>query len=158
VSRSRLNLPEFKMLLGTQLIELGALKQHEEVDRAHLRELKKEIESDKILKFAIAVDKNTNIILDGEHRFNALKELGCTKIPVIFVDYGSPDIEVKAWRKNDQVTKKDVIEAGLSGKKLPPKTSEHMIRIRNTLKHISAIEKRVNTPLKKLRGGIDDRG
>lgn len=158
MTRSRRNLPESKIPINAQLIDLSVLKQHEEVNLAHLRELKEEIESDQILKFAIAVDKSTNIILDGEHRSNALKELGCTKIPVVFVDYGSPDIEVKAWRKNEQVTKKDVIEAGLSGKKLPPKTSEHMIRIRNTLKHISAIEKRVNTPLKKLRGGIDDRG
>ena len=152
MSRSRLNLPEFKMPLGTQLIELGALKQHEEVDRAHLRELRKEIESDKILKFAIAVDKNTNIILDGEHRFNALKELGCTKVPVVFVDYGSSDIEVQAWRNDELVTKQDVIEAGLGEKKLPPRTSEHLIRIGNTLKHISAIEKRVDIPLERLRG------
>jgi ParB-like chromosome segregation protein Spo0J len=146
----RWNLPESKILLDAQLIELSKLKQHEEVDPAHLKELK-EIETDKILKFAIAVDKNTNIILDGEHRFNALKELGCTKVPVIFVDYSSQDIEVRAWRNNERVTKKDVIEAGLSRKKLPPKTSEHIIRICNTFKHISAIEKRVDIPLEKLR-------
>ena len=152
VTRLRWNLPESKIRLDTQLIELGVLKQHEEVDPAHLRELKKEIESDKILKFAIAVDKNTNIILDGEHRFNALRELGCTKVPVIFLDYGSPYIEVQAWRNGERVTKKDVLEAGLSGKKLPPKTSEHMIRICNTLRHISAVERRVNIPLEKLRG------
>jgi ParB-like chromosome segregation protein Spo0J len=153
----RLNLPKSKTHLDAQLIDLDSLKQHEEVDPAHLRELKKEIESDEILKYAIAVDKNTNIILDGEHRFNALKELGCTKIPIIYVDYDSPDIEVKAWRKNERVTKKDVIEAGLSGKILPPKTSEHMVRIRSTLKHISAIEKRVDIPLERLRGNTNDR-
>lgn len=153
--RSRWNLPESKIRLNTQLIELDVLKQHEEVDPAHLRELKKEIESDKILKFAIAVDKNTSIVLDGEHRFNALRELGCTKVPVTFVDYSSPDIEVQAWRNGERVTKKDVLEAGLSGKKLPPQTSQHMIRIWNTLKHISAIEKRVNIPLEKLRGDIN---
>ena len=156
MTRPHWNLPESKIRLDTQLIQLGVLKQHEEVDPAHLKELKKEIESDKILKFAIAVDKNTNIILDGEHRFNALRELGCTKVPVTFVDYSSPDIEVQAWRNGERVTKKDVLEAGLSRKKLPPKTSEHIIRICNTLKHISAIEKRVNIPLEKLRGNIND--
>jgi ParB-like chromosome segregation protein Spo0J len=158
LTRPRRNLPKSKTPLNAQIIELSALKPHEEVDPIHLRELRKEIESDKILKLAIAVDKNTNIILDGVHRFNALKELGCTKIPIIYVDYGSPDIEVQAWRKNERVTKKDVIEAGLSGKRLPPKTSEHMIRICNTLKHISAIEKRVNISLEKLRGDTNDSG
>jgi ParB-like chromosome segregation protein Spo0J len=152
LTRPHTNLPKSKTPLNVQIIELSALKPHEEVDPIHLRELRKEIESDKILKLAIAVDKNTNIILDGEHRFNALKELGCTKVPVIFVDYGSSDIEVQAWRNDELVTKQDVIEAGLGEKKLPPRTSEHLIRIGNTLKHISAIEKRVNIPLERLRG------
>jgi len=134
-----------------KLVELDKLKQHEEVDSAHLKELKEEIKSDKILKFAIVVDKNTNVILDGEHRFNALKELECKSIPVVYVDYNSSDIEVQTWRKNPSLTKKDIIEAGLSGKKLPPKTSKHMIRMGDTLLHISTLEKRVDILLEELR-------
>ena len=136
-----------------QLVELDRLKQHEEVDPTHLKELKEEIKSDKILKLAIVVDKNTNVILDGEHRFNALKELGCKSIPVVYVDYNSPNIEVQSWRSNSnpKLTKKVVTEAGLSGRKLPPKTSKHMVRIGDTLLHISALEKRVDVPLEELR-------
>ncbi|MGQ9529943.1 MAG: ParB N-terminal domain-containing protein [Candidatus Bathycorpusculaceae bacterium] len=134
-----------------QLVELNKLKQHEEVDPAHLQELKKEIWSDGILKFAIIVDKNTNVILDGQHRFNAVKELECKRIPVVYVDYNSPAIEVQSWKGNPHLTKKDVIKAGLSGRKFPPKTSKHMIWIGNTLLHISALEKRVDIPLEELR-------
>ncbi len=121
-----------------------------------MKELKDEIRSDGMLKLAIAVDIDTNIILDGEHRFNALKELGCGKIPVVFVDYDSPKIEIQAWRKGEQFTKKDVIEAGFSRQKLPPTTTKHMIKSFNRLRHISAIEKRVNVPLEKLRDDIDE--
>lgn len=149
---------QLKKLLNVQLVDLNKLRQHEEADRMHLKELKEEIRSDGILKFAIAVDINTNIILDGEHRFNALKELGCKKIPVVFVDYNSTDIKVQAWRKGEQLTKRDVVEAGLRGKKLPPMTTKHMVKICNRLRHISAIEKRVNIPLEKLRGDINDCG
>jgi hypothetical protein len=145
------------MPIDVQLVELSTLRQHEEANAARLRELKKEIESDKILKFAIAVDKNTNVILDGEHRFNALKELGCRKVPVVFVDYDSPSIEVHAWRKGENLTKKDVIEAGLSQKKLPPSTSKHMIRMCNARMHISVIEKMVNISLEKLRVDVNGR-
>ncbi|MEM3696062.1 MAG: ParB N-terminal domain-containing protein [Candidatus Bathyarchaeia archaeon] len=134
-----------------KIVKLNKLKQHEEVDPTHLKELKKEIASDKILKFAIAADKNTNIILDGQHRFNAIKELGCKRIPVVYVDYNSPEIEVQSWKGNPHLTKKDVVEAGLSGRKFPPKTSKHMVRIGSTLHHISVIEKRVDIPLEKLR-------
>ena len=135
----------------TYIVELDKLRQHEEVDPNHLKELKKEIESDKILKMAIVVDKNTNVILDGEHRFNALRELGCRKIPVIYVNYNSPDIEVQSWKGNPHLTKKDIIEAGLGGRRFPPKTTKHMINVGDRILHISAIEKRVNIPLEKLR-------
>ncbi|MDH7477507.1 MAG: ParB N-terminal domain-containing protein [Candidatus Bathyarchaeota archaeon] len=140
-------------MLNLQLktVKLNKLKQHEEVDPTHLKELKEEIASDKILKFAIVVDKNTNVILDGQHRFNAIKELGCKRIPVVYVDYYSPEIEVQSWKSNPHLTKKDVVEAGLSGRKFPPKTSKHMIRNGSSLHHISAIEKCVNIPLEKLR-------
>jgi hypothetical protein len=44
-----------------------------------------------------------------------------------------------------------VIEAGLSENKLPPKTSKHMIITNGKFKHILAIEKEINFPLKKLK-------
>ena len=144
--------------LTVQIVDLNMLKQHEEVDPIHLRELQEEIRSDGILKLAIVVDANTKIVLDGEHRFSALKELGCKKIPAVLVDYDSSEITVQAWRKGENWTKKDVRDAGFSGQKLPPMTTKHMIRISNRLRHISAVEKQVNIALEKLRGDADDRG
>ena len=136
--------------LEIALIELTKLRAHERVDLAHLKQLAREIESDKILKFAIAVDKDTRIILDGHHRLGALRELGCKRIPVTFVNYRESQIKVKSWRNGYKVTKKMVIEAGLSKKKLPPKTSKHMVVANGKLEHILAIEKKVDFPLKRL--------
>lgn len=134
------------------LVELEKLKEHEGVNPKYLEELKEEIKTDEVLKFAIAVDENTNIILDGHHRFNALKKLECKKIPVVFVDYNSPEITVKKGKTNEELTKCMVMQAGFTEKKLPPKATRHMIRFHNGLRHISVIEKRVDVPLKKLRG------
>jgi len=138
-----------------QLVDLDRLLQHEEVDLDHLKELTAEIASDKILKQAIVADENTNIIIDGEHRLTTLKILGCKRIPVIYIDYNSPDIEVQAWRDGERLTKEDVIKAGLSGSKLPPKTSKHMIRNSDTLSHISAVEKKVDIPLEVLKSELE---
>lgn len=134
-----------------ELVELKELKQHEKIDPEHLKELKEKIKSDDVLKRPIVVDRNTNIILDGEHRFNSLKELGFSKIPVIFVDYNLPEITVKSWRKGRHLTKQIVIEAGLTQKKLPSRTSRHMVRISSKLKHISFMQKRVDIPLLRLQ-------
>ena len=103
------------------------LKEHEEVSLDHLIQLKQEIEKDGFLKNPIIVDKNTNIILDGHHRFNSLKQLNCTKVLAYLVNYNSPEIKVRNWRRGEKVMKKDVIKAGLTGKKLPSKTSRHII-------------------------------
>ncbi len=140
-----------KHLSQVKLIALKRLRAHEEVDLEHLKQLKREIRSDNLLKFAIAVDKDTNIILDGHHRFNALRELGCIRIPAIFVDYKTPRIKVMSWRIGWLVTKEKVVEAGLSGNKLPPKTSRHMIMADGEFNHILAVEKKVNFPLESLK-------
>ncbi|MEM2971384.1 MAG: ParB N-terminal domain-containing protein [Candidatus Bathyarchaeia archaeon] len=134
-----------------EIVELDKLKHHEMVDSARLEKLKEEVKSDGVLKLPIAVDKNTNIIIDGHHRAMALKELGCTKVPVVFFDYNSQDIEVQCWRNPEKLTKEDVIRAGLSSEKLPPKTSRHMVWVDGVQKHISALEKEVNIPLERLR-------
>jgi len=109
------------------IIELNKLKEHEEINPTHLVQIQKWIERDGLLKNPIIVDKKTKIILDGHHRYNSLKNLNCSKIVVYFVDYSSSEIKVKSWKKRKIVTKRDVIKAGLSENKLPPKTSRHII-------------------------------
>lgn len=133
------------------IIDLKKLKGHEEINSENLNILKNKIKSDGILKMPIVIDKKTYVVLDGHHRLEALKELGYKRIPVKLVDYNSPDIVVSAWRVGESVTKNAVINAGLSGRKMLPKTSRHMINLNGKLEHISVIENEVNMFLEKLK-------
>lgn len=72
-----------------KFIQHNLLKQHEKINTNHLKLLLNQIKHDGILNHPIIVDKNTLIILDGHHRFNVLKKLGLSIIPVYFVDYKS---------------------------------------------------------------------
>ena len=45
----------------------------------------------------IIVDEETNVILDGHHRYYSLLFLGISKIPVFYVKYMSDDIKVNIW-------------------------------------------------------------
>ncbi len=132
-------------------IEIEELKEHEEIRPDYLEELKNEILSDGILKMPIAVDKKTYIILDGHHRLHALKKIGCQRIPVILFDYQSPEIKVLPHREGEIVTKEMIIQTALAGRKMPPKTSKHMIMIEGELKHISILETVINIPLERLK-------
>lgn len=145
------SITDYEKTCTVEFVKLDKLQSHEAIDPILLEELKREIKSDGILKFAIAVDRNRSIILDGHHRVAALKDLGCMKVPAILIDYDSSNIEVQSQRNSIRLTKKDVIMAGTGLKKLPPKTSKHMIRINGIIEHISAIEKRINIPLAELK-------
>jgi len=132
------------------LTPLKRLKPHEKINPSYVYKLSKKIEAEGKLKNALAVDTHTHIILDGVHRFYALKRLGCRKAPVLWVDYTSPQIIVRSWKKGKRVTKQMVIEAGLGKRKLPAKLSKHMVKVDGKLKHISFFEE-VNIPLKRLK-------
>jgi hypothetical protein len=131
--------------------EIEELREHEEIRPDYLETLKNEIMSDGILKMPICIDKKTCIILDGHHRLQALKRLGYKKIPVVMVDYQSPGVKVIPWREGEMITKEKVIDTALSGKRMPSKTSKHMIVLNGEWTHISAIEVIINIPLEKLK-------
>jgi hypothetical protein len=131
--------------------EIEELREHEEIRPDYLEALKNEILLDGMLKMPICIDKNTCIILDGHHRLQALKRLGCKKIPVVVVDYQSPEIKVIPWREGETMTKEKIIDTALSGKRMPSKTSKHMIFLHGEWKHISAIQMIIDIPLEKLK-------
>jgi hypothetical protein len=133
------------------LLGLGELREHEQIRPDYLEELKNEILGDGILKMPICADKETYIILDGHHRLHALKRIGCRKIPCILVDYRSPEIKVVPWREGETITKEMVTRTALTGGRMPPKTSKHMILIGGELQHISIIETVINIPLEELK-------
>ena len=103
------------------IIDIDELREHEEINPELLDKLRKEIAADGVLKLAIAVDEKTKTVIDGHHRIQALKQLGYKKIPVVLIDYMSPEIVVQTWKEGMKVTKEEVLEAALLGKKMTPK-------------------------------------
>ncbi|HBL98633.1 TPA: hypothetical protein DDZ86_03250 [Candidatus Dependentiae bacterium] len=65
-----------------KIVDINQIKQHEQIRKGHLKEIKSQIEADGFINDPIIVDANTMIILDGHHRYNALKQLGLSFSPV----------------------------------------------------------------------------
>ena len=127
------------------LVPIESLRPHEKVMEEHVRELMNDIMRDGKLIYPIIVDRETMIILDGHHRVEALRRLGARYVPAILVNYRDNGIKVRSWKRNQVVSKEDVIKAGIEGKLLPPKTS----------RHITPFEiPEVNVPLHVLFGGV----
>jgi len=79
------------------LIEIDKLHDHEQIKQDHLKELTGEIKRDKEVKYPLIVDKYSNVVLDGHHRYFALKSLGCKFAPAHLIDYYDPHIKVERW-------------------------------------------------------------
>jgi len=133
------------------LVDISSLKAHERTDSFRLKALKDEIWSDGFLKRPIVVDEKTNVIIDGHHRVEALRLLGCVKIPVCYVDYMCDKIGLKAMVKNIEITKDKVIEAALNNNLFDPKSTWHYVKLSNNIKHISYIQRRIDIPLESLK-------
>jgi hypothetical protein len=131
------------------ILRISELRGHEMPAEGRVEELKKDLEKRRVLIKPIVVDRNTMVILDGHCRCDALKRLGCSKVAVRFVDYSSGEIEVERW-DGGEITKEEVIEAGLSGRLMTPKSSKHMIKNGMGRVHISEVCEDAVVPLKKL--------
>lgn len=83
------------------LIEVDKLVNHEELVDARLRELMDKIRSENAVDMPIVVTPipgtDKYLIVDGHHRWAAVKALGYRKIPCIIIDYFSQDVKLKTW-------------------------------------------------------------
>ncbi len=79
------------------LLEIEKLHDHEQIKPDKLAQLVNEIKHDREVKYPVIVDKYSSVVLDGHHRYFALKELGCKFVPVHVIDYYDPNIKVERW-------------------------------------------------------------
>ena len=108
-----------------KILEIDKLHIHERTDSRNLDRIYAEVCSlQKVVP--ILVDEKTMVVLDGHHRLKTLKMLGVNAIPAVLVDYFDEKITVEPRRKNIPVSKELVLDAGMSGKPFPPKTSRHV--------------------------------
>ena len=113
-----------------QLMPVEVLRPHEQVIQKKVDQLERmTIRWDAYTK-PLLVDGATGTILDGHHRFEIAKRLDLQCLPCVVVDYLYDDsITLLLWPSSDRegITKDDVIQAGLSGDLMPPKTSRHLL-------------------------------
>jgi len=117
--------------LRFDILEVSKLRTHEGTERGLLDRIREEIRRDGLIKRPILVAEEELVILDGHHRYLALRELGCRKVPVYLIDYASDEVQLTTWPGSPvrEITKGMVLEHARSGKPFPPKTTRHIVKV-----------------------------
>jgi hypothetical protein len=136
-------------MAGFSIVALSELRGHEMPKKRRVEELRRDMRRRGVLIKPIVVDRNTRVILDGHCRCGALRSLGCSKVAVKFINYSSDKVEVERWG-GGEMSKEEVIEAGLSGRLMEPKSSKHTVKKGMKKVHISEVCENAFVPLEKL--------
>ena len=114
------------LIKGVDLIDIDYLNPHEKIiekKKTLLTKFIKSYDSYYIIS-SIVCCHETLLIIDGHHRFFALKELGFKKVPVTLIDYKNDIIRTG---KINPLDKNYIIDIGKSSALLEPKSTEHAI-------------------------------
>jgi len=124
-----------------ELIPIDKLREHEAInpDNLVLRE-RDIIESGGVVP--IVADREYLVILNGHHRYNALKKMGCKCVPVYLVDYLSDNVRLELWPESSvcKLSKTDVIKMGLGRGVFPPKTTRHRFKFKFSRQRVPLAE------------------
>ena len=80
---------DIDIVSGIEEVDINLLVPHEKVllDKKDILKNNLKYKNDDIIISTIIMCNESNLIIDGHHRFTALKELGYKKIPVTSVSY-----------------------------------------------------------------------
>jgi L-serine kinase (ADP) len=112
-----------------ELVPLARLREHEEIVAADVVQLVAEIRASGRVDHPIWVDGSTGAILNGHHRFAALRALGAARAPAWVFDYADPRIRLERWREGPPISKAEVLRRSSERRPFPPKTTRHRLEL-----------------------------
>jgi hypothetical protein len=115
-----------EIIIKLEVVNISLLKCHEEVifeRKAALVVYLNSLFPDLIVPSLIVCHK-THTIIDGHHRFHALKEMGFKNVPVTFINYQSDSIMPYF---DNRISKSEILDASKNKQFLSPKSSKHII-------------------------------
>ena len=126
-ARERANpISRYPTAMAFGFVDNGILLPHEALEPERLAELRISLGHNGVLYHPVIADRDSLVILDGHHRVQILRELGCARVPVYLVHYKDPTIRVFSRRPGIAVDKGTVIDRGLGGRPFPARTSRHV--------------------------------
>jgi len=119
-----------------KILPIHALRPHEEFDRDHARKLSNEIANTGFWSSPIVCDAESQIIMDGHHRFASAQLLGLKYIPCFCIPYDKKYVSVETWRESEKITVQDILTCVKENRLMPQKSTKHLLTIPLIKSHI----------------------
>ena len=118
------------LIEGITEVNIESIIPHEKVlvDKKDILKENLKYKDDCLIISTILICSQSNIIIDGHHRYTALKELGYKKAPVTLVNYFSDKI---ITNENNSFSKNKIISNSKEGILYEPKSTKHLIFCNN---------------------------
>ncbi|CBJ40077.1 putative transcriptional regulators (plasmid) [Ralstonia solanacearum CMR15] len=98
----------------------------EEVDADHVRRLADAIRATGLWTTPIPIERDTGIVMDGNHRIRAAALLGLHHLPCVLLDYADPRVSVTHWESGAPFSVASIRQRIVAERRLfPYKTTRH---------------------------------
>jgi hypothetical protein len=109
------------------ILPLDQLREHEEIDVGDLEHLVVILRTAGVVQEPLLVAEHSYVILNGHHRYRALRAMGATGAPAWLIDYDDARVALGRWSPGPPITKAEVVDRARSGRLFPPKTTRHRL-------------------------------
>ena len=141
-----------------RLLSVDALLIHEQIVPERVGELVRDIRAQGAVVEPILVARGSHVILNGHHRFAALRQMGARRIPAWVVDYEDDAIVLERWYDGPPLSKAEVVERARDRRPFTPKTTKHLLKEAlpshpTRLDELLDAEGRSDAPPRRAQGG-----
>ena len=107
------------------LRSLDTLRASEQVLDERVRALASRIQHEGRWLAPLPIDEASGVVMDGNHRLRAARQLGLRRLPCIALSYGDPRVSVACWTTGLPFDPRQVFATLARGALLPPKSTRH---------------------------------
>jgi len=134
------------IILRTDIVDITSIHTHENVIVENVLAFEQYLNKSQNFLIPSIIVSDDMVLIDGHHRLELMKRMGYTKIPVTVINYYH-DCVLTHIDANKRLAKKTIVQSALNDINLQPKSTRHVLCVKDKLIPISILSKNISIEL-----------